>query len=68
MMQDIINYLKVHGSEIGKAADLGDELSQNIIEWYCLLTKTPGDPGAQAVLKAYIEKYQRRKRQEKEKE
>lgn len=55
--EDVMEYLKKHGKEIGIKAQSGDVLSKDIINWYTLHYKCPGDPGARAQVMILLDKY-----------
>ena len=52
-------YLKVHGKDIGRRADAGNESCQKIIRMYQMHYKCPGDPGAQAFLIEYLNEFEK---------
>lgn len=56
-IEEAIEFVSLNGKEIGKEASEGNEYAKNIVDWYCLLYSSPGDPGAQAFLIAFTEAY-----------
>ena len=56
-MSEAIQYLKTHGKDIARRADLGNMNCKNIINLYCMMYKCPSDPGSQGLLLGAIEEY-----------
>lgn len=64
-MEDIYKYLKRVGkTEISVKAQQGDELCLDIIKYYDMHYKCPGDPGGQALVTDKVVQYIRQQRQE----
>ena len=56
-MQETIDYLKDHGSEIGEKAKAGDTKAAEIISLYKMHYSQPSDPGAAGLLIAAVADY-----------
>jgi len=54
---EMIYYLKQRGSIIGMSACGGNENAKNIIKYYSMAARLPGDPGAWAFLEMEIKKF-----------
>lgn len=53
----LVNKIKPIGLEIGKLADEGDKLCKNIMQWYSMWHRCPGDPGSYVVCEKYVDEY-----------
>lgn len=56
-MSDIMAYLKENGHEIGNAARNGNQAAIDIIQWYRIMSSTPHDAGARAILSEMVKRY-----------
>lgn len=55
--RDIVTQLEIHGSTINEEAVKGCEISREIIHYYKMWHKCPGDPGSQAIVKMNLQKW-----------
>ena len=54
---EIIYYLKKRGNIIGLSAAAGNENAKNILKYYIMAYRCPGDPGSWAFLEMEIKKW-----------
>lgn len=56
-MKELIAKLNKHGKEIGRQSD-SCEVAADVVKFYTMLHKSPGDPAAKAFLEIAYEKWE----------
>jgi hypothetical protein len=57
MSENLLRDLATHGISIGMDAERGDENAKDVMKYYLMWHRCPGDPGAQVLTKLALDKW-----------